>query len=72
MTEKGSYNNDDDIAFVWTEEQASISRAFNKDLIDVRLIEPDGVTIYRPAYLCFMSGGEITISIDYGSAKFVD
>lgn len=71
MTDKPIYNNDDDdITYAWTEAQFCLSKAFKDGLIDIRLREPDGLTIYRPLYLAFTSNGQITIMVDEESAEY--
>lgn len=64
-------NDDDDIAYTWTQAQASISQAFKKGLIEVRMREEDGTSIYQPLYLAFTSSGEITIVVDRESVTFI-
>lgn len=71
MTDSILPNDDDDITYEWTLAQASISKAFKEGRIDLRIKEPDGITIYRPKYICFTSHGNITIVADNASVEYI-
>lgn len=64
MTDGKIHNNDDDEAtYEYTCAQASISEAFKKGNIEIRMVDSKGTSIYHPAYLVYSSSGHIIVVV---------